>query len=249
MLISVISIFLMDIEDERFSRSFHSKIDNEVKFISSENQNSNFSYEKSFREKKKEFITNILYKKAGQRIESISQINQLILNNLRQMSDLKRFFIIIENNIIEDSNCKNFNLSEDNLMSNMHEIFKNEYEKFLKFKHFDERIFLMEKDNSDCSPVKLTPFKRQKIFNQDFNIKKPNAFKTLDFELAKKPNIPNPSLGFNPEGDNQTIKPSTNNFAMNLNSQSVSNSGSFNTFRGLDVKELSQVYNFFILRK
>ena len=102
----------------------------------------------------------------------------------------------------------------------------------------------MEKDNSDCSPVKLTPFKRQKIFNQDFNIKKPNAFKTLDFEVVKKPNIHNPSIELNPAEDNQPIKPSTNNFSMNTNSQSGTTFKSFNTFRGLDVKELSQVNNF-----
>ena len=90
MLISVISIFLMDIEDKRFSNSFYSMIDSEVKSIANEIE---INYEETFREKKKEYITNILYKKAGQRNKDIDEFNQLVLKNLREMEEIRRFFI------------------------------------------------------------------------------------------------------------------------------------------------------------
>lgn len=231
----------MDIEDKRFSNSFFTMIDSEVSSISKERE---INYEETFREKKREYITNILYKKAGQRNKDIDEFNQLVLKNLREMAEIRRFFI---NSTItsEEKECaKNFDLFDDNLMNNMTEIFKSEYEKYLKFKYFDERIFLMEKDTSDCSPVKLTPFKRQKIINQDFAIKKPSAFKSLDFDTMKK--TTNISHNLFSASDEEIImnKPllsqDLNNFSLNLKGIS-SNNTHMNIMRDLEVKELTQV--------
>ncbi len=231
----------MDIEDKRFSNSFYSMIDSEVKSIANEIE---INYEETFREKKNEYITNILYKKAGQRNKDIDEFNQLVLKNLREMEEIRRFFINPTFTCEEKKCAKNFNLSDDNLMSSMTEIFKSEYEKYLKFKYFDERIFLMEKDTSDCSPVKLTPFKRQKIINQDFAIKKPAAFKSLDFDTMKKTtNISHDLVSASDEEiimNKPLLSQDLNNFSMNLKGNSNNNTH-VNILRDLEVKELTQV--------
>lgn len=236
----------MDIEDQRFTHSFYTMIDDEVKFILSKTNTdtvSTTSYQTLFREKKKEIITSILYKKAGQRIDTISQINQLVLKELKEMSELNKYFLNISNGCID--NCaRYFDLADENVISSMISIFYAHYERFLKFKNFDERIFLMEKTNSDCSPVKLTPFKRQKILSQDFNMKRPTSFKTLDFDSLKNPSMIIKAGGINHlENEqmnliNKPISHNFNNFAMNLDAQQRN---STNSFRGLDVKELAQV--------
>jgi hypothetical protein len=59
------------------------------------------------------------------------------------------------------------------------------YGNTLKYKHFDERIFLKGNASADHSPVKITPFKRQKLFNFPVNdMKKPTVFKKLDYSLS-----------------------------------------------------------------
>jgi hypothetical protein len=59
------------------------------------------------------------------------------------------------------------------------------YGNILKYKHFDERIFISSHTSADHSPVKITPFKRQKLFNFPINdMKKPTVFKKLDYSLS-----------------------------------------------------------------
>jgi hypothetical protein len=78
------------------------------------------------------------------------------------------------------------------------------YSKTLKFKNFDERIFMINNNNSDCSPVKFTPMQRQRVssnYNGNFMEKRPHSTNGLvnnyDINLNKNSNSNSNSTDIN----------------------------------------------------
>jgi hypothetical protein len=177
------------------------------------------------KETKNEIIYDTLSKKVKDNIEKsrIIEIKDLIMRNINK-----------EKSFIEEGNyfmttttsIKGLNLTNENKILEISKIFNQLYENYLKFNHFDERIFLMEKNNSDSSPMKLTPYKYKKSNSFDYPlscgvIKKPNAFRSL-FGVKENTN-------------------SSNIMNLNMNLSSYNNTNNLNNnFGNTNLKETPQ---------
>jgi hypothetical protein len=170
MLIVIISMILSDVDDIRFSQNIIHSIKEQIKRKGEEEN------QFTFKQNKKEYILNRL-------CESVKNIN---LNTLGETRDSVKYMLSKESELKEiltvETNETKYDLSNENSILLIYYKYRDLYANFLKFTIFDERIFLIEKYNTDCSPVKMTPFKRQKVSTIYDGIKKPHAFKALNFD-------------------------------------------------------------------
>jgi hypothetical protein len=160
-------IVFVDIEDEQFPQNI----------IQSIKEESKGNIEEMYYSKKNEYILKSLSK----RLENCSE------SRLIELKDSIRIFMSksrdFDGYINEKTQTKfSYKLVSMNLLS---QHLASIYGNTLKYKHFDERIFLTGNTSADHSPVKITPFKRQKLFNFPMNdMKKPTVFKKLDYSLS-----------------------------------------------------------------
>jgi hypothetical protein len=163
LLIATIWLIIADIDDEKFPQHLLHSIKEEFKG----------SIADVITNKKYEAVLKILTKK----LENCNELRIIEAKDALKMHLFKE--PELQNCFNDRSNQTKLDLNnEDNLKIVVKKL-NLLYEKMLRFKHFDERIFFTEKHDSDFSPIKITPFKRQKSLN--FEIKKPAAFKRLDY--------------------------------------------------------------------
>jgi hypothetical protein len=157
LLIATIWLIISDIDDEKFPQHLLPK----------EDPNEGVG------NKKIEVVMRILCKKLENCSEGrIIELKDTVKLHLFKEMELQGFFT-------EKGNQCRLNLNNEEMLVAFTNKLNCLYENGLKFKHFDERIFLYESNGHDFSPIKITPFKRQKSLN--FEIKKPAAFKKLDY--------------------------------------------------------------------
>jgi hypothetical protein len=171
---------LTDIDHEKFSQDFIRQI----------KSNDNYN-EDLFSSLKYNMIVSKLCRQVNNiEIEEnkLIEIKDSILSMLNREQELQRY----KNNDI--STMTKFNINDDQTVEAINSVINSIYERFLKIKYFDERLFLMEKRQVDCSPIKFTPFRRQRLFptgnnignsTQQYNQPKPTSFKALNFGVPK----------------------------------------------------------------
>jgi hypothetical protein len=167
LLLTSLWIVFVDIDDEQFPQNVIQSIKEECAG----------NVEEMFYTKKNEYILKSLVK----RLENCSEIR------LIELRDSIRLFMSkcrdLEGYMVEKTQTK-FNYKMASILQ-LSQHLSPIYGNTLKYKHFDERIFITGNTSADHSPVKITPFKRQKLFNFPINdMKKPTVFKKLDYSLS-----------------------------------------------------------------
>jgi hypothetical protein len=158
LLIATTWLIVADIDDEKFPQHLlHSVKDENIEM-------SNVKHE---------IVLRILCKRLENCSETrIIEMKDTVKLHLFKEHELQAYFT-------EKNNQSKFDLNNETMLGELINKLNYVYERTLRFKHFDERIFFYGNNNTDFSPIKLTPFKRQKSLN--FEIKKPAAFKKLEY--------------------------------------------------------------------
>jgi hypothetical protein len=192
LLIAVISLILVDLDNLIFPQNFMLSIKEELQSegIKIEDENDPF-----LKCKRNERIQELLLKK----IQNIQPEKLISLKDMLKREIGKEPQLIRH---LTEINQTKFNLRGETSVNEISSAFKQIYSEFLQLKMFDERLFLEEITYSDCSPVKITPFKRQKLYNfpsqfsvpmsqsgPENTIKKPSAFKQLNFDMNNSMNL------------------------------------------------------------
>ena len=198
LLIVIIALILSDLDINKFP----------TKFISELNKNESNNNINKYSQ-----IIQTLCKKFGDKIDTknLIEIKDLIRNNLFKEFELQPFFKI-------DLNQTKFDLNDDNCILGAISTFKYLYSKHLKFCYFDERIFLLESNKSDCSPEKLTPFRPR--FNS-FNLSHNNTSETDGLNTNNNSAIKKPFRNLFDSLDNKQNKNWNSNY--NYNSRNYTN--------------------------
>jgi len=162
MLLTVIQFILEEVEENKFPLDMISLI------------NSEFN------------LSDLILSKLNKNLDIIDREKYLkIKNKLREAimeeQELKSIFTTTEDEF-------RLNIKLEDSFTSISMKFNKLYENLLKIKFFDERVFLLNSKQSDCSPMKFTPFKRQKVSNSDMAAHNMMKGKKIDFER------PNPSF-------------------------------------------------------
>jgi hypothetical protein len=167
LLLTSLWIVFVDIDNEQFPQNIIQSIEEE----------SMGNIEEMFYIKKNEYVLKSLSKRLENCSETrLIELRDSIKHFISKSRDLEQF-------MTERTQTK-FNYKFQS-MTELNQRLGLLYGNSLKYKHFDERIFIKGNDSADHSPVKITPFKRQKLFNFPINdMKKPTVFKKLDYSLS-----------------------------------------------------------------
>jgi hypothetical protein len=257
LLLGTISFILNEIDDEKFPFAFTRQAEkNNASENSEETYFSNLSGEDLIKNKFRDYITKILMAKTSHFLEKtkLEEIQEFIKNDLKRNSILKNFISFSEE---EGSNSFYMRISEETHLKEIINILKFNYEKQLKLKHFDERIFLLENSFADCSTVKFTPLKRQKVSKEFVEIipKGRNLFQVPETLDNKDFNICDMKKKFSFGEDALSH---TNNFSIGKSDLSSNNNFNFTQgyvqrshnqssmifgeHKGIDIKEFNKVY-------
>lgn len=190
MLIVIVTIIIVDIDNDKFPQNFIKSLKEE---LVSQNQEIN---EYLLNQIKYNRIKTILCKKVNLSLEDIKIVENrdLILLDIAKDSLLQIF--------AKNKNTQTkFEINDESEVNKISNQFFAHYENLLKFTVFDERLFLINNNNTDSSPVKVTPFRQQNLFerrnfisnvnsNNTTNIsdKQPTAFKNLNFGIPNRIN-------------------------------------------------------------
>jgi hypothetical protein len=156
MLITVIQFFLEEVEENKFPLDMTSSLNSELK------------------------LRDLILSKLNKNLDIIDREKYLkIKNKFREAildeNELRNVFTTVE-----DEFKLKINLEDSFSLLSLK--FNKLYEKLLKIKYFDERVFLLNSKQSDCSPMKFTPFKRQKVSNSDMTAHNLMKGRKIDFE-------------------------------------------------------------------
>jgi hypothetical protein len=182
MLIIITTIIIVDIDNEKFPQNFIKTLKDELE---AQDLNTNEFTLSQYKYKK---IISILCKKINMSSDDIKIIENrnLVLLDLSKDTSIHEF--------MKNSNTQTkFDINNEFEIYKISDRFNSLYGNYLKFNLFDERLFLIEKNNTDCSPVKVTPFRQQNLFSrnnlvQSITEKQPTAFKNLNFGVPNKIN-------------------------------------------------------------
>jgi len=158
MLVTVIQFILEEVDEKKFPLDMTSQLSSELK------------------------LSDLILSKLNKNLDIIDQEKYLKIKNkfkeaILEEHELKNIFTTAE---AEDEFKLKINL-EDSFTS-ISLKFNRLYENLLKIKYFDERVFLLNSKQSDCSPMKFTPFKRQKVSNSDMTAHNMMKGRKIDFE-------------------------------------------------------------------
>jgi hypothetical protein len=166
MLIGTISLVLGDIDPEKFPQNLLKSAENEI--LEETYSSSNSEENSLLRMKLSDLILGKLISKTMDHTElsQYQNIKKLIREMISSEKNLESFMTNPE-----ESQYRIILKEEDNInnISGMTQVLQFLYQNCLRLKHFDERIFMIKENKPDCSPMKFTPFKRQKITNSSEN--------------------------------------------------------------------------------
>lgn len=156
MLVTVIQFILEELDEEKFPLDMTNSLSSELK------------------------LSDLILSKLSKSYDIINREKYLQMKNklkevITDEHDLRNIFTNYENEF-------KFNLKLEDSITQISSQFNKLYEKLLKVKYFDERVFLLNSKKSDCSPMKFTPFKRQKVSNSDISTQNMMKGRKIDFE-------------------------------------------------------------------
>lgn len=175
MLITIITMVLVDINNEKFSQVLMTSVRAEVVKSNKELNEQNICTHKY------EKIMSTLCSQVKMETDQMKfiEIKDSLMLILHKEKALQSFFT--------QSNISKLEVDNEKVSSELSDILKELYDNYLRLNYFDERVFLFYNKQTDCSPVKMTPFKRQKLLNNYANeYKQPAAFKALNFDSSSK---------------------------------------------------------------
>ena len=180
LLIALLLLILIDVDDEKFPTKIINEINEEIK------KEDNYEFNPFlFKEKKNEQIKKLILSKLCPKInKEINEYKDLIKNLFFKEKDFDQ--------LLDDKDYGlNININNEIKLIDLSEKLKYHYSKFLNISQFDERLFLIERNNTDCSPMKLTPIRRMSFGFNNLNsceiIKKPYQ-KALNFGTTNNSN-------------------------------------------------------------
>ena len=233
LLLAIISMVLVEIDPEKFPLVFTRNAEraNNNSDLMEETFSSNISGDELVKQKFSEFITKVLMKKTSENFEKtrLETFQEFIKEDLKKTAILGNFV-----SFIEEENFFHLRIKEEGDLKAMSEILRLKYEEKLKIKNFDERIFLIDNSTADCSPVKFTPFKRQKLSNEYFEtMHKGRKLFQVPEDLHPKEDFSKGNPSFNQGGGvtpySITSRPANSSMVLG------------DPFKDLDIKELSKV--------
>jgi hypothetical protein len=227
MLIGTISLVLSDIDPEKFPQDLIKSAEREI--LDETYSSSNSEENSILRMKLNDMILGKLISKTMDHTEFSHY--EKIKKDIREMISNEKSLEPFMTNPESESQYRIILKEQDNInnISGMTQVLKNLYQGCLKLKNFDERIFMINENKADCSPMKFTPFKRQKINNSSENSfnNMPLPRRKITFEMP------------NPRGDHQiTQTPNPGDFSMGSASNGMKMFG--DPLKGVDIKELSK---------
>jgi hypothetical protein len=168
MLIGVISLILGEIDTEKFPQDLIKTAEKEILDETYSSSKSEETY--LLRLKLNDIILFKLISKTMDHTEAsqFDKIKKDVREVIMSEKSLDPFINISES----EGHFKIILKEHDNVsnISGMTSVLKSLYQTCLRLKHFDERIFMINENKADCSPMKFTPFKRQKISNPSENV-------------------------------------------------------------------------------
>jgi hypothetical protein len=265
LLLTIIWFILIEIDSEKYPLVFSRQVEkNNLTDNSEETYYSNLSGEDLIKQKYGDHIVKILLTKNSHFIDKtkLEEIRDYIKADLKKTELLKNFVTFSEE---DGSHSFDLGIWNEANLKEIINLLKINYEQLLKLKHFDERIFLLESSFADCSPVKFTPLKRQKLSKEVSDIipkgkalfLAPETLDTKDPSLSSSHTKPSFSFGrgeeinnvSNPNPSFNNLKPhANNNNSQRINTISINSINSINSSmiygeaKGFDTKEWTKVY-------
>ena len=174
LMLALLMLILVDVDNQKFPTKFINEITEAVN-KDQEGMDKEFVFKaKKFEQIKRHLLFKLQLSTDTKDTNEANQLNEYkdMIKNVISKSELAKF-----------SNNKEYELTfdvnpdDDQKLQPLIEQVKSLYENMLISSHFDERLFLVEKNNADCSPQKLTPIRRSSFHFSLTNMHSENIIK------------------------------------------------------------------------